>query len=331
MLGFRKVRVPAISPVAAPAHPAAAAAPCPNCGDSSPGRFCPGCGQERRTRLISLREMAVDFLDDQLALNSRLPATVFCLLLRPGFLTEEYLRGRIARYIRPLRLYLAASVVFFLLLSLDGSGLVKLGLTDGAGVRVKLDADSLGLVEALATEVPAALAAEAPAVRLAAPEIDGSWVDSIRVRSASPAIDHLLEQKRAHFRRMTPREAFQEVMGEFREHVPTMMFFLLPVFALLLKLLHARRGRLYVEHFVFALHLHAFAFAAFTVVLLSGSPAVSGVVAGWVLLYTFLAMRRVYRQPFLKTGAKYLALGFGYSMVMAFAVAVTAVVTVLLV
>jgi hypothetical protein len=335
MLGFRKVRVPAISTVAAPAPPSAAPAACANCGDASPGRFCPACGQERRTRLISLREMAVDFLDDQLALNSRLPATVFALLLRPGFLTEEYLRGRIARYIRPLRLYLASSVVFFLLLSVDGSGLMELGLAEGKGVGVRLDADSLGLVEALAAEMPSAAAATsaapAPGVRLAPPVVDGSWVDSINVRSASPTINRLLEQKRAHFRRMTPQEAFREVMAEFREHVPTMMFFLLPVFALLLKLLYARRGRLYVEHFVFALHLHAFAFAAFTVMLLAGNPVVSNVMACWVLLYTFLAMRRVYRQPLLKTGARYLALGLGYSTVLAFALAVTAVVTVLLV
>lgn len=303
MLGFRKVRVPAISAVTAPAKPAVP--PCANCGDTTPGKFCPECGQARRTRLISLREMAVDFLDDQLSLNSRLPTTVFCLLLRPGFLTQEYLRGRIARYIRPLRLYLGASVVFFLLLSIDGGGLARLGLEEGTGVKV-----DAGLQTAAT---------------------DGSWVDSIKVRSASPTLDHLLEQKRAHFRRMSPGEAFREVMAEFREHVPTTMFFLLPVFALLLKLLYRRPGRLYVEHFVFALHLHAFAFAAFTVVLLGRQTAVSGVMVLWVLLYTFLSMRRVYGQSFFRTGVKYMALGWGYALVLAVGLSITGVITLLLV
>jgi hypothetical protein len=304
MLGFRKVRLPDISVVAAPGRPAAGP-PCANCGDTTPGKFCPECGQARRTRLISLREMAVDFLDDQLSFNSRLPTTVFCLLLRPGFLTQEYLRGRIARYIRPLRLYLGASVVFFLLISFDGGGLVRLGLEEGTGVKV--DAS-------LVTPVP-----------------DGSWVDSINVYTASPTLDHLLEQKRAHFRRMSPGEAFREVMTEFREHVPTTMFFLLPVFALLLKLLYRRPGRLYVEHFVFALHLHAFAFAALTVVLLARHPAVAGVMMTWVLLYTFLAMKRVYRQSLFRTGLKYMALGTGYAMVLAFGLTITGVITLLLV
>ncbi|HEV2734187.1 MAG TPA: DUF3667 domain-containing protein [Longimicrobiaceae bacterium] len=304
MLGFRKVRVPAISVVTAPARPAPAGPPCANCGDTTPGKYCPECGQARRTRLVSLREMAVDFLDDQLSFNSRLPTTVVCLLLRPGFLTQEYLRGRIARYIRPLRLYLGASVVFFLLLSVNGGGLVRLGSEEGDAVKV--DASFANAT-------------------------DGSWVDSITVRTASPTLDHLLEQKRAHFRRMSPGEAFREVMAEFREHVPTTMFFLLPVFALLLKLLYRRPGRLYVEHFVFALHLHAFAFAAFTVVLLARQTAVSGVMVAWVLLYTFLSMKRVYGQSFLRTGLKYMALGTGYAMVISFGLAITAVITLLLV
>ncbi|HEX2190022.1 MAG TPA: DUF3667 domain-containing protein [Longimicrobiaceae bacterium] len=325
MLGFRRVRVPAIAIAPSPAEASLAAAtgPCANCGDASPGRFCPSCGQERRTRLVSLREMAVDFLDDQLALNSRLPRTALFLLVRPGFLTAEYLRGRIARYIRPLRLYLGASVLFFLLLSLLDSGWLDAGAADGGGVRVAVEGDTIPLVSALAGS---------PAAGAARPwEVDGSWVDSLDVRTAVPALDGLLEEKRAHFRRMTPGEAFREVMGQFREHVPTMMFLLLPVFALLLKLLYARRGRLYVEHFVFALHLHAFAFAAFTVMLLARHPTVAGVLTLWVLLYTFLAMRRVYGQGWMRTGVKYLVLGWSYSIVLTLALAVTAVVTLLLV
>ncbi|HLL48121.1 MAG TPA: hypothetical protein VK399_15515, partial [Longimicrobiaceae bacterium] len=205
----------------------------------------------------------------------------------------------------PLRLYLGASVVFFLLLSFEGGGLERLGLEEGTGVKV--DAS-------MVTPVP-----------------DGSWVDSIDVRTASPTLDHLLDQKRAHFRRMSPGEAFKEVMTEFREHVPTTMFFLLPVFALLLKLLYRRPGRLYVEHFVFALHLHAFAFAAFTVVLLARHPAVAAVMVPWVLLYTFLSMKRVYGQSFLRTGSKYMALGTAYALVLSFGLSITAVITLLLV
>lgn len=43
---------------------------------------------------------------------------------------------------------------------------------------------------------------------------------------------------------MTPGEAFREVASAFQENVPTVVFLLLPLYALLLKLLYVRRRRL---------------------------------------------------------------------------------------
>lgn len=71
------------------------------------------------------------------------------------------------------------------------------------------------------------------------------------------------------------------------------MFLLLLVFALLLKLLHALRKRSYLEHFVFALHLHAFVFLLFIAVLLIRAPYVAGIVAGVIAIYSFIAITRL--------------------------------------
>ena len=46
--------------------------------------------------------------------DSRLWRTLAALLLRPGYLTREFLAGRRARYLPPVRLYLVISLVFFL-------------------------------------------------------------------------------------------------------------------------------------------------------------------------------------------------------------------------
>src|SRR5690606_29171625 len=64
--------------------------------------------------------MLKDVLEDQLALSGALPRTLVSLLFRPGHLTNEYIRGRIVSYIAPFRLYLVASVVFFVLFSFFG-------------------------------------------------------------------------------------------------------------------------------------------------------------------------------------------------------------------
>lgn len=86
-----------------------------------------------------------------------------------------------------------------------------------------------------------------------------------------------------------------------------------------------------MEHFVFALHLHAFVFALFTLMLLLQKTGFANLLFLWIPVYVFLAMRRVYRQPLLKTGVKYVVLGWSYSALLTLAMAATAVVTLLLV
>jgi hypothetical protein len=276
------------------------AGPCANCGDETPGRYCPSCGQARRERLASLREMLADFVDDQLSLNSRLPRTVGLLLLHPGALTREYLQGRIARYIRPFRLYLGASVLFFVLLSLQRGG----------------PDTNVGQQEGAPAVTPAASGGK-------------SWVDDIQLETGIPSIDRRVAAKKERYRYVRPGEAFRSVTDEFLEYVPTMVFLLLPVYALLLKLLYLRRRRLYVEHFVFALHLHAFVFALFTLMLLTGG-FLSELLTLWMMVYIFLAMRRVYGQSWLKTGVKYVVLGWSYSSILFLALLATALAALLL-
>src|SRR5690606_10736791 len=91
--------------------------PCPNCGDPTEGNYCPNCGQKRVHRRVSLRRMLAEVLEDQFALDSTLPRTLGSLLFRPGHLSSEYVGGRVNRYVPPFRLYLASSVLFFLLLT----------------------------------------------------------------------------------------------------------------------------------------------------------------------------------------------------------------------
>ena len=72
------------------------------------------------------------------------------------------------------------------------------------------------------------------------------------------------------------------------------MFFILPLFAAGLKLAYLNRGMRYTEHLVFTLHLHAFWFVALLFML--GDLPWLNLAAGLAIpLYTWLAMRRVYR------------------------------------
>src|SRR5687767_329412 len=88
---------------------------CLNCGAPLSGVFCSRCGQRDIPPYPSVRELAVDVVTEFSGWDGRLALTLRELVRRPGMLTREFLEGRRARYISPLRLYLVSSLVYFLL------------------------------------------------------------------------------------------------------------------------------------------------------------------------------------------------------------------------
>ena len=102
--------------------------------------------------------------------------------------------------------------------------------------------------------------------------------------------------------------------------VPSALFLMLPIFALLLKLLYLGSGRSYLEHLVVALYSHAFLlatlFANFVLALLPIASAVSVplMVAlwAWAGVYLLLMQHRVYAQHWGVTVGKFLAVAFLY-------------------
>ena len=218
---------PEADPAPAPVHPAEPA--CLNCGAAVQQRFCPACGQETGHALQRpVRELIGEVLDETIALDSRFTQSLRPLLFRPGFLTVEHLAGRKARYTSPLKLYLLFSFVFFVVSALTPNPTLQVATSEQRS-RVRL---------ATREETQQGLAELRTQGRLGA-----------RVADRFQALQAL------------PRaEAAAHVNAVLQENAPRVVFFLVPVLALLLKLLYRRRY--YAEHLVTSLHVHAFAFAA---------------------------------------------------------------------
>ena len=111
----------------------------------------------------------------------------------------------------------------------------------------------------------------------------------------------------------------------FYSMLPTALFVLVPVFALLLKLVYLLKRRLYMEHLVVALHGHAFVCAVLLVMMaltgleaLLAPPAWLAAALGWlewalllwVPVYLWLQLRRVYGQGVLLTSVAFAVLAF---------------------
>jgi hypothetical protein len=95
---------------------------CANCNALLSGRYCSSCGQRADTQAHSLGHFLGEATELLTHADSRVWATLWPLLARPGFLTREYFSGRRARYLQPFRLYLIMSVLFFVLSAVLGSG-----------------------------------------------------------------------------------------------------------------------------------------------------------------------------------------------------------------
>lgn len=90
---------------------------CPNCAYplAPDHQYCASCGQAVIGE-DTLRSFATHFLGDYFTFDSKIIRSAVPLLVRPGFLTVEFLAGRRARYIPPLRMFIFLSVIFFLVI-----------------------------------------------------------------------------------------------------------------------------------------------------------------------------------------------------------------------
>jgi hypothetical protein len=288
---------------------------CPNCGTPIDDNYCPHCGQENERRIVSLRLLVKDAIDNFFALDARLPQTMMPLLVKPGLLTREYLAGRRARYARPSRLYLAVSVIFFFTLSVVSGGQIDTVFFDVPDERSAAAVDSSrALVDSLYAQVGTALVAGLPAHIEVNRDEEG-----IQVEDDSTGAEVELERTVGN----AVEDMQVQFMGYFTNYLPKMMFIMLPVFALLLKLLYLRRQRYYVGHLIFALNYHSFAFIVLLVTTLATvvlPPSIGGIINALLILYLhvylFIAMYRVYNESWGKTLLKFFVLYICYNTVL---------------
>ncbi|HEX8451895.1 MAG TPA: DUF3667 domain-containing protein [Longimicrobium sp.] len=284
------------------------ARPCLNCGDPTVSAFCPTCGQRKVEVRVSLRRMLLELLEDQLAVNATLPRTVGALLFRPGHLTTEYVKGRIVRYVPPFRLYLVSSVLFFVLLPLaaDANIIADQVARDNAVQARREAAPAPANTGGLPAPPPPP---ERPREGM---DISIAYKDTAAVPAWLKPLNRRLTRTGERLKSMPPGEAMRTLIAAMEENAPKGVFLMMPLFAFFLKVLYFRQKRFFVEHFVFALHVHSLAFVLSTVGMLFQFPLLLLTLGLWQLGYVFMAMKRVYGQGIVRTFTKFLALGFAY-------------------
>lgn len=89
---------------------------CLNCKSVVYGRFCHICGQQNTEPKETFWGLVTHFVYDVTHFDGKFFATTRHLLFRPGYLAYEYLRGRRASYLNPIKMYVFTSAFFFIIL-----------------------------------------------------------------------------------------------------------------------------------------------------------------------------------------------------------------------
>lgn len=339
--------------------PAAVESPdCLNCGTRLRGQYCGTCGQRASNRLISLWELISEAFGDLLEIDSRLWRTLIPLLARPGRLTRDYLEGRRARYMPPFRTYLVLSVIFFVVAFFDPRDDLSLLFEPEPEPTPEEIAEKAAAAKAAKQEVLDELAQEGIFVGAANPEeradeagkqgadtvgenkanIDEGFNFQIDEETGECIVDadRLTDLPQWLQRRLTPErlnrvcerigaDQGKTLVALMLDNIPVALIVLLPLMALVLKVLYPLSRRYFVEHLLFVIHYHAYFFLILVLQILfarfSALLHVPDVIANLVLVaaslyipvYLYMAMRHVYGQGRILTFIKYVALVISYA------------------
>jgi Protein of unknown function (DUF3667) len=323
---------------------------CLNCGATVEDRFCSHCGQENLEPIESVGHLISHFFEDLTHFDGKFFTTVKDLILRPGFLTREYVAGRRTSYLNPIRMYIFISAMFFI--ALFAGSEEKPGLQDGDIVTVNIYkqqlADSLRSVktDSLHKAFNGALAGtldtsktkdkneslglkygSTGVVQIDITENKYNTVreyDSVQLTLPDTAkvkgIMHWILRNNVKQKEKHAGRSKLHLEVDVRHDIPKLMFILLPLFALYVGWFYDRKKYYYVNHAIFSVHFHSFVFLFFLFMLLLNA-IIPGEWIGLILtvitpipvfIYLVAALHGMYGQSFWVTLGKGVAISLIY-------------------
>jgi hypothetical protein len=312
---------------------------CLNCNIAVKGRYCHRCGQENIEPKETVWHLISHFFQDITHFDGKFFSSLKYLVTKPGFLSTQYMIGRRASYINPIRMYVFTSAIFFLIffsffkidnkptgaMDFNGKTYAQIEAMDSSISTKKINKE-YGKPQTAMSRVEFKKYFDSVADL-------GNLQFTPSHYNSKAEYDSLLQSgKKKHNwieRQLVYRNI--EIDEKFKGHrkdiftafanillhsLPQMFFILLPLFALLLKLLYIRRKNYYyVNHGIFSIHFYIFSFIAmllmFALAKLNsllhwGFITFIQVMIGFgIFFYLYKAMRNFYLQRRAKTVIKF--------------------------
>jgi len=328
---------------------------CLNCGTPLLDSFCHHCGQKDIPQRQTLGELWTNFISSFWSYEGKFFLTTKYLVTRPGFLAMEYNKGKRESFYHPARMYVFISFVFFLIffsftnseneMSKDEK---KKALKETTDELKKTKVDSILKVVGQDSAVKQinSIKDSIKSNRKKNNGINFNF-DDVKYNSVKEydSLQHMkpIQERDAWLKKIAMTRAIElnnrykdndsefgkDFTKAFSENFSKVLFYLLPIFALLLKLLYIRKDFFYSEHLVFSIYYYNFFYLAGSLQLLVQQVPqlnwLGNFIALWIMLYLLFAMRRMYNQGWGKTILKYLIFVFLFFVCVGIGLAINAI------
>ena len=322
---------------------------CLNCNAQVQGKYCHICGQENIEPKETVWHLISHFFQDITHFDGKFFSSLKLLITKPGFLPTEYMVGRRASYLNPIRFYVFTSAVFFLiffwLYKFDAAKDIKItGDVNKIPISKIRAMDSIQYKKFVDT-----LAKNDIALKFAYDKQEYlKYLDSTALAAATFKMtpskfktrkeydsalahgkDHNWIERQLVYKQIeinerysgNPKAAITAMINNLLHSIPQILFITLPLFAFFLKILYSRHPQyFYVNHAIFTIHLFVFVFISLLVIFgISKIGAatgahwlqyLSGILIILVFFYNYKAMRNFYQQGRGKTILKLFILQF---------------------
>ncbi|MEP7164051.1 MAG: DUF3667 domain-containing protein [Ferruginibacter sp.] len=312
---------------------------CLNCNAGIHGKYCHVCGQENIEPKETAWHLVTHFFNDITHFDGKFFSTLKYLITRPGFVSKEYMIGRRASYLNPVRMYVFTSAIFFLIFfsvthfdeskvetTIKGKKLSEITKMDSAAFSEFTKKLNDGKPFSRDQFLKYADTSRKKGTFSIAP---GKYRDKAQYDSLLKAgvKKHNWLERTLVYKQLELNEKYQndgnKILVSFFNALlhsfPQMLFISLPLFALFLKLLYIRRKNFYyTNHVIFGVHLYVFVFILLLLLIGLGQARnylgwnwinfIITIGALYILFYEYKAMRKFYLQGRGKTILKFFLL-----------------------
>lgn len=259
---------------------------CKNCSNTCANhfKFCPNCGQPIKEDL-TIGVLFYNTISNYFSFDARFFKSFLPLLLKPGHIAGEFVKGKRMLYLHPAQYYLFVSLIFFFLFSFKTKELnqsfenaIQEGYQKKESIILQDSTNTTTFVQTQKVETENAQdelsfnddeddKKETVAFLLRLKVLDSmiatnSSEDEIfKKLNFSTTSNPLLKRIRSQLLKLYKQKA-SGLLQYFFDMIPIAFFLMLPVFALFFKLFYWRKGT-YAHHLVFSFYYFSFLFLVF--------------------------------------------------------------------